>query len=488
MRNRQWLVCAALTALVFVAFGAALSFGFVNYDDGHYVYANEHITGGITADGLRWALTHPHGANWHPLTSLSHMLDCQLFGLNAFGHHLTSLLLHAAAAICLCAALWRLSGAFWCSALVAALFAVHPLRAESVVWISERKDVLSGLFCMLTLWSYAAYAKQPFALKRYVPVLLFFTLGLLSKPMLVTLPFVLLLLDFWPLRRMGVRRLLLEKVPLLLLSAGCGAATVWAQGRAVATVDALPLSWRFGNAALSYVTYVKQLFVPTGLAVLVPAHVESLSFVAVAGALLFLAAVSVAVVAQIKRRPYLAVGWCLFLGMLVPVIGIVQVGSQAHADRYTYLPHIGLLIMLVWLGAERLRKPAVGLLSAAVLCVLVLLARSQTMVWRDSITLWTHTLELTQNNHVARGNLGAALLVEGRPAPAAAHLEEAVRLEPRKPELHNNLAIAYAETGRYAEAACSLRTALLLAKDSLEPETVEAMLLRLRDYRKKANE
>ena len=487
-RSVGW-IAAGLIVAVFSAFGAALSFGFVNYDDGQYVYANEHISGGLTADGLKWALTTPHGANWHPLTSFSHMLDCQLFGLNAFGHHAGNLLLHAAAALVLFAALRRMTGALWRSALVAALFAIHPLRAESVVWISERKDVLSGLFFALTLWSYAAYAQTP-SVKRYVPVVFFLLLGLLSKPMLVTLPCVLLLFDVWPLRRTDVRRVLLEKVPLFLLSAGCGAVTVWAQGKAVATVEALPFWSRVGNAALSYCIYVKQLFFPVGLAVLYPAHTDGHPAVDVIFCVILLLLITGVVIRQWKARPYLTVGWLFYLGTLVPVIGILQVGSQAHADRYTYLPHIGLLILLVWGVAEfvrdRRRRIVAALFCVALLAGLIVLTRLQTAVWKDSMTLWTHTLQHTENNYTAHGNLGAALLVNGDAAAAAEQLEKAVEFEPRKAELHNNLAVAYAECGRFGEAAASLQTALQLAKDTQPPEVVRTMLLRLVDYQNRA--
>ena len=487
-RTLFWMVCGVLAVLTWLAFGSALSFDFVNYDDGQYVYANEYISGGVTLDGVKWVLKNSHGGHWHPLTSLSHMLDCQLFGLNPSGHHLTSLLLHSLSAVFLFAALRRMSGAFWQSAFVAAIFAIHPLRAESVVWISERKDVLSGLFFMLTLWSYAGYARRPFAIRSYVSVVLFFVLGLLSKPMLVTVPFVLLLFDFWPLRRTDFRRLLLEKILLLMLSAVFCAVTVWAQKNVIVSLETSPVSWRLGNAVLSYFIYVKQLLVPTGLAVLYPAHTEALPAAEVAVAFFVLAAITLLAIVQIKKRPYLLTGWLLYLGTLVPVIGILQLGSQSHADRYTYLSHIGLLVIIVWITAEYIhnRKVLSSLLSMVVLTCCLTATRIQAEYWKDSLSLWTHTLQHTERNHIAHGNMGAALLMEGNAAGAVEHLEKAVALEPGEPELHNNLAVAYAETGRFQKASAAMQTALLLAKDQVEKETLKAMLLRLLEYQEKA--
>ena len=489
-KSRYWIVCGLLAILVFVAFGAAVAFDFVNYDDGQYVYANEYIAGGFTVEGVRWILTNSHNGHWHPLTGLSHMMDCQLFGLNPFGHHLTNILLHAVTAVLLFAALQRMTGSFWRSALVAAVFAVHPLRAESVVWISERKDVLSGLFFMLALWVYAGYCRRPFSLSRYFVLVSVFILGLLAKPILVTFPFVLLLLDFWPMKRRDICRLLVEKIPLLILSAVFCAIAVWAQAKVIVPTDTSPFSWRFGNAALSYFIYIKQLVLPSGLAVLYSAHTGILPVAKVAGSFLFLLSITLLVVAQVKKRPYLPVGWFFYLGTLVPVIGILQLGSQSHADRYTYLSHVGLLVMIVWFGAELIRtgrqRIAASVLSAVILTGLIAAARTQTGYWKDSVTLWKHTLQSTEGNYIAHGNLGAALLMEGESGKAVGHLEKAVALEWREPEIHNNLAVAYAETGRFEEAEGAMRMAVLLAKESMPPETVAAMLLRLKEYQAEA--
>ncbi|MEI7850488.1 MAG: tetratricopeptide repeat protein [Kiritimatiellales bacterium] len=494
-------VCFALVVMVWFVFGQSLSFDFVNYDDGQYVYGNSFISGGLTSEGLHQIATQPHSANWHPLTSLTHMLDCQIYDLVPAGHRLTNILLHMATAISLFLVLRSMTGSLWRSAFVAALFAVHPLRVESVVWISERKDVLSGLFFMLTLGAYTRYARVAGGGWRvtgryYLAVVLFFVLGLLSKSMLVTLPFVLLLVDWH--RAWGVEhgadgagspgwwwRRFVEKIPLFLLSAlFCGIA-IWAQGLAIASVEVMSIPWRIGNALLSYVTYMKQMILPTGLAVLYPAHREALSLWSVGFSLILLAGITTVVLRERQKRPYLLTGWFWYLGMLVPVIGIMQVGGQAHADRYTYLPQIGLGILIAWLAGDwavsgRRRKLA-AVMAALTLVGLMLAARVQVGYWRDSVSLWSRALACTTNNYVAHSNLGAALFVNGNTSAAIDHFEQALRINPRQAETFNNLASAYADEGRYPEAVAAARLALRLAK-SQNPAVVEAIRTRLLEY------
>ena len=490
-------ICFALVMTIWFVFGQSFSFDFVNYDDGQYVYGNSFISGGLTLEGLHKIATQPHSANWHPLTSLTHMLDCQIYDLVPAGHRLTNILLHMATAVSLFLVLRSMTGSFWRSAFVAFLFAVHPLRVESVVWISERKDVLSGLFFMLTLGAYLRYVRHPFSVARYLLVLLLFVLGLLSKSMLVTLPFVLLLLDYWPLKRFQtletkrpVVRLILEKIPLFLLSAAfCGIA-IWAQGRAVASVEFLSVPWRIGNALVSYVTYMRQMILPTGLAVLYPAHRESLSLWSVGFSLILLAGITAVVLRERQKHPYLLTGWFWYLGMLIPVIGILQVGGQAHADRYTYLPQIGLGILLAWRAGDwavsDCRRRLAGVIAIVLLGGIVSAARVQVSYWRDSVSLWSRALAFTKNNFVAHSNLGVALFVNGNTSAAINHFEQALRINPRQAETLNNLASAYADEGRYPEAVAAAQLALRLAV-SQNPAVVETIRTRLLEYQSHLN-
>ena len=404
-----WAVCGFLLVAVAGVFGQTLGYGFVNYDDDEYVYENRHIYPGLTTKGIVWVFTHEHTANWHPLTGMSHMLDCEIYGLNkVWGHHLTSVALHAAAAILLFLVLLRMTGRLWPRAFVAAVFAIHPLRAESVAWISERKDVLSGLFFMLTLWAYAGYVRKPFSRLRYLGVAVFFTLGLMAKPMLVTLPFVLLLLDYWPLgrfqaagpgtaagdRRRVAVRLVVEKLPLLVLVIGSCVATLWAQQKAIKAAAGYALINRLSNGLVSYVAYLFQMCWPAGLAPFYPIRSDDAMVATEAmAALLAIAGISLATLLWRRRYPYLPVGWFWYLGMLVPVMGVVQVGGQAMADRYTYLPQIGIYLLIAW-GACDLtsswayRRWVCGAAATVVLAALAVRACQQTSSWRDSLTLW----------------------------------------------------------------------------------------------------
>ena len=486
----------SLRLIVWIAFGQALGYEFVGYDDQRYVVQNPWVTNGLTPGGIKWAFTHVHASNWHPLTTISHMLDCQLYGLQPWGHHLTNILLQAAAAILLFLALKKLTSDFWPSLLVAAIFAVHPLRVESVAWVSERKDVLSGVFFMLTLWAYARYARgngRPF---WYVTVMVLFAFGLMCKPTVVTMPFVLLLLDYWPLGRSqpclflggGITKnkwtwLVAEKLPLFVLSATSCVATLLAQKQALDASLKPPLVERIGNALVSYITYAAQMFWPAHLAVLYP-YPEGTSQVGQAIlALLLLLTISVAVFLWRKKYPFLLTGWFWYLGMLIPMIGIVQVGSQVRADRYTYLPQIGLYILCAW-GAMELfhqwRRSRVILAGAAFLILTALITRSyfQTSVWRDSETLWRHATAVTSNNYIAANNLAQVLFESGRFDEAIAECQEALKIKPDLAAAHNNLGAALIRNSQAGgtdlpqnsidEAIGHYRTALQIKPDFIQ--------------------
>jgi protein O-mannosyl-transferase len=464
-----------LIAITWLVFGQTLRHEFVNYDDGSYVYGNAHVLRGLSTQGVIWAFTHVHSQNWHPVTTISHMLDCNLFGLNAHGHHLINLLLHTVVVLLLFRVLREMTGNLWRSAFVAAVFAIHPLRAESVAWIAERKDVLSGLFFMLTLGAYARYTREP-SRDRYITMSIFCALGLMSKPMFVTVPLVLVLLDYWPLRRMvdlrTFRQMIIEKVPLFLLSAATCVATIIAQKQATGSTVELPLLWRINNAIVAYVVYIWQMSWPANLAVYYPHPENRLSILQVAGAALFLIAMTALFIKARRERPYLLTGWFWYLIMLVPVSGIVQVGLQGHADRYTYLPHIGLYLLVTWAVAEmsilRARREVLFGLSAAVLLVLGFLSWRQTAYWKNSETLWTHALAVVPDSDVAYAGLGGALLDQGKPDEAIAHLQESLKRRPGNAEAHSALGGIYFKKGDTAEAIAQWRKSL-----ELQPEDVQ---------------
>ena len=486
-------ICALLLLAVGLVFGQTIRHEFINYDDDTYVYENPHVARGLTVSGIAWVFTRSHGANWHPLTGLSHILDCQVHGLGAGGHHATNIVLHAATSIALFLLLWRMTGGFWPSALVAALFAIHPLRVESVAWVAERKDVLSGLCFVATLATYVWYARSAFSLGRYLLLLLVFTLGLMAKPMLVTLPLLLLLLDYWPLGRLSdslslastpdancpktalshspfLRQIVIEKLPLLSLSAASCAVTVWAQGQALVPMDRIPFPWRMANALVSYVAYLGQFVCPAGLAVFYPHPGNHLPLVKIVGAAAVLLGVSAATLAYRRRYPYLIVGWLWYVGMLLPVVGLVQVGSQAMADRYTYLPQIGLCIALAWGAADVCRdwprrREACGIAAMMVLMTLMACAWRQTSFWRDSETLWRHTLACTSESYAAHNNLGNALVSRGRFEEALTHYEQALKIKPDDAEAHSNLGNALVGQGRFDEAIAHYQKALALKPD-----------------------
>lgn len=445
--------CILLAAITWLVFGRTLHHNFVNYDDPSYVYENSKVSPGVTVAGIHWAFTHVHARNWHPLTTLSHMLDCQLFGLQAGGHHFSNVLLHTVTVVLLFVLLWQMTGALWRSAFVAAIFAIHPLRVESVAWVAERKDVLSGLFFVLTLGAYVRYVRRR-TIARYGMVMLFFALGLMSKPMLVTLPLVLLLLDYWPLARFaktlpsgtnGRSRdkpeaflpLLVEKIPLLALAIASSLVTFLVQKTGGAQADPLPLTWRIGNALTSYLTYIRQMVWPIRLAPIYPHPESGLPTWQVACTLAALLGFTVIVFWRRRKNPYLVTGWLWYLGMLAPVIGIVQVGAQGWADRYTYLPQIGLYLILSWAVADMAhgwpyRREVLGVGSAMIVATLGWTAWVQTSLWRDSETLWTHTLAVTSNNEVAHNNLGEVLDKRGQIDEALSHYEKALEIRSHK--------------------------------------------------------
>jgi hypothetical protein len=433
-------------------------FSFINFDDDEYVYDNPVVRAGLTWPGVRWAFGGIHVGNWHPLAWLSHMLDCQLFGLNAGGHHLVSVLFHAANALLLFALLRSLTGAQWRSAAVAALFAWHPLHVESVAWIAERKDVLCAFFWLLALMAYVRYVgnsklKTKNSKLFYALALLCCAAALLSKPMAVTLPFTLLLLDCWPLGRIqdsgfriqNFKTLLLEKIPFFILSLGTCAVALGAQ-RGVGAVSGVDWSSRVGNATVGYARYLTKLFWPTDMTVVYP-YVYRWPAAAIFGSALLLALVSALAVISFRRKPWLAVGWFWFLGTLVPVIGFVQVGMQSMADRYSYVPGIGIFIIVVWGASEIcLARPdgkiILSLLGGGALLGCVLPASVQVLHWRDGKTVFLHALDVTRDNYVAANKLGQAFAADGDDARALALYREAVRIEPRYAVSQYNLGLA----------------------------------------------
>jgi tetratricopeptide (TPR) repeat protein len=506
-------VCVVLASATFITYREALRCDFVNFDDNVYVTQNTPVTAGLTQDGIVWAVRSMYASNWHPLTWISHMLDCQIYGLKPAGHHRTSLLLHAATAVVLLLVLRWMTGRLWCSALVAAIFSLHPLRVESVAWVAERKDVLSGLFFMLTLAAYAGYVRRP-SWRRYLPVLLLYAVGLTAKPMLVTLPLVLLLLDYWPLGRFACGNgtvhprawlpLLREKVPLFLLAGVSGGVTIFAQRLALDMLEPVSWIWRTANALVCYVQYIVQMFYPVRLAVLYPHPGSHLPRGQVAAALVAMMTISAAALVARRKYPYFLVGWLWYLIMLLPVIGLLQVGAQQMADRYTYLPQIGLYLAIVW-GVRDLtlawpcRRLLCAALAAAVLAALVFCTWRQIGYWHNSETLWRHTLACTSNNALAHYNLGhylgqqrrvdeemdqyrAALRIRpnytaaqynlgvvlgslGRTDEAIAQYEKTLQIDPHDIEAHCNLGASFYQKEKFAQAVAQWREALRLNSD-----------------------
>lgn len=502
-RFSTWLMVAVLGLATLALYWPTLHHGFVDFDDDVYVTANPHVQMGLTWENLKWSTVNPVCANWHPLTMLSHMLDCQLFGLKPAGHHLISILLHAFNTVLVFLFLRGVTGAFWRSALVAALFGWHPLHVESVAWVAERKDVLSGCFGLLTLIFYCRYAAVQSRIESLAPAvepaqahevrsarlnyglaLFWFALGLMSKPMLVTWPFVLLLLDYWPLARFepfthnppfrSIWRLCREKIPFFTLTALSCVVTyaVQRQTGAVMTVESLPWTARIENALISYCRYLEKLFWPTDLAVFYPyPKYWPLAEVVLAGAVIL--GVTLLLFRYRRRYPFMLPGWLWFVGTLVPVIGLVQVGEQSMADRYSYLPSIGLFILVIWGVYEltrhnRYQTAAVSIAGSAVLVLCLVLTRQQLGYWQDGETLFQRAVDVTRNNSVAYNHLGAALDAKGRVDEAILQLNEAIRVDPSYADAHYNLGTAFEQKREVNQAIDQYQQAIRLNPDYAE--------------------
>jgi hypothetical protein len=521
--RRELLVCLFLMLMTYFAYQQVGDHEFVTFDDGLYVTENVRVKSGINLENIAWSFTTTHASNWHPLTWMSHMLDVSLFGMHPGSHHLVSLFFHLVNSLLLFFVFRRMTGDIWQSAFVAALFAIHPLHVESVAWVSERKDVLSAFFGMLTLLSYGRYAKTG-AGRSYITALLFFILGLMAKPMLVTLPFVLLLFDYWPLCRLKLKKnrygaayengnisffdLIIEKIPFLIIATASCIVTVYAQrsGGSVATLAVFSPGLRIANAAVAYIHYIAKMLWPVHLTAFYP-HPSSLPIWQVAGAVLLLTLTTAMCILTVKKRPYLLVGWLFYLGTLFPVIGLIQVGEQAMADRYTYIPFIGIFIMLAWGMHDLLdkwRHKEKVVVSGAVLLFSMLLLTTWLQVrhWSGNIRFYEHMIKATSNNYLAHynlaevlaehgkrneairhyiqalrinpghvgalNNLANALLLEGKCHEAIAHYTDALKLVPDDPEIHNNLGVAFIQDGKYDQAIDHFRIALKIRPDYAE--------------------
>jgi len=494
---------AASLALVTIGlYWPATNHDFVNYDDNLYVTENPHVQGGLNPEGVKWAFSNPVAGNWHPLTMLSHMLDCQLYGLKPWGHHLTSVLLHALNTVLVFLLLRNLTGMLWRSMLVAAVFGLHPLHVESVAWVAERKDVLSAFFGLLALIFYASYAQKRSRVERqesrantavsaldprpsaldYSLALFFFALGLLSKPMLVTWPFVMLLLDYWPLGRVSnvecrvsrARHLVAEKIPFFALAIVMSGVTFVAQKQTgtLAVVENLSLGARSANALISYCRYLGKLFWPSDLAIFYSyAGKWPLDLVIMAGGLIL--GLTVLFIVQRRRHPFLLMGWLWYLGTLVPVIGLVQVGDQAMADRYAYIPSLGVLILTIWGIYEltrrwRYQEQALSVAGCAVIVLCCGMTRQQLGYWKDDETLFRHALEVTEHNYVAHNGLGNALDEKGQSAAAIDQFQEAIRLKPDFADACYNLGNVFGKNGQTDAAIRQFQEAIRLKPDFAE--------------------
>jgi tetratricopeptide (TPR) repeat protein len=477
-KKRAYLIVIFLIIACCIAFGRIVGNDFINLDDPGYITENYHVQSGISLKNIQWAFTTVVLNNWHPLTMISHMLDWSLFGANASGHHLVSLLLHIGAVIFLFLFLNKTTNSLWPSAFAAALFALHPLRVESVAWAAERKDVLSMFFGMAALYAYAFYAESS-KYSRYFICLILFTLSLMSKPMLVTLPFVLLLLDYWPLGRWQkvlsipienryqfAGKLVWEKAPFFIFTTLSIGLTLWSQRTGIASLDRLPIVDRAINAILSYLYYIDKFVYPVDLAVFYP-YPNYVSLWQVCVAALLLLGISIAVIYTFKKAPFLFVGWFWYLGTMIPVIGLVQVGHQAMADRYTYLPSIGIAIMLAWgvpllFRSEDTHRKVLFPVVSAVIVTIVFLSWMQCGYWENSISLFSHTLNVTKNNYSIHNNIALPLSKEGKINEAIYHYNEAIRLNPNYAEAYNNRGTLYGKIRQYQLAIKDFNKAINL--------------------------
>ncbi len=502
----QLFIFLLLALVTLMAYRQVRNNEFINLDDDLYVTHNPYVSKGLTSKGMVWAFTSMHKGHWHPMTWLSHMLDYNLYGLNPTGHHITNLLFHITNTLLLFLLLYRMTNLPWRSSFVAALFALHPLHVESVVWVAERKDVLSAFFFMLAIWTYVRYVEEP-KFNRYSLTVFCFLLALMSKPMVVTLPFVLLLLDYWPLGRLRLEkrdngqnispsksmflvsrralffRLLLEKIPLFFLAASLSLFTILAHrgSGAISSLDKLPLEIRIGNALVSYVKYIAKMAWPDRLAVLYP-HPIIVPFWQIAGAALLLVIISVLLTLAGKKRPYCIVGWLWYLGVLLPVIGLVQAGIQSMADRFTYLPMVGLFIIIVFgisdgLIGWRYGRPALVTLGTLSIVVLIVSTASQVQLWRNSVTLFRHTLRVTTNNSLIHNNLGVTLRRQGEEQEALVHYKKALEINPRYTDAHYNLATLLARQGKDQEATAHFVEALRIKSDNVEAHNALGVIL-----------
>jgi len=488
VRPDYW-ICLLLVVATLSVYWQVKDFEFVNYDDPLYLGENPQVSSGLTCGSISWAFTAIHAANWHPLTWLSHMLDVHFYGINPGAHHLTNLLFHIANTLMVFFVLKQMTGTLWRSAVIAALFALHPLHVESVAWVAERKDVLSTFFWMLTLLFYIGYVRRP-AIYKYLAVFLCFSLGLMSKPMLVTVPLIFLLLDYWPLGRFQIGPqfdvksaqpgkpvlfLVYEKIPFFILSAASGAVTIWAQqkGGTVSSLEMIPVSDRIANALVAYVAYIGKMFWPAELAVIYP-YSHDLPLWQIAGAGLIILSISLMLFKVRRRQPSFIFGWLWYLITLVPVIGLVQVGLQSMADRYTYVPIIGLFIMIVWGIPDKWfqqRFGRAGLATAGSVLLLTMVATSwmQVRYWENSITLFERANKVVHANFVIHNNLGNALARKGRLNDAFGHYTLAMRINPGKAaDIHNNLGAALLVNGNIKEAIVQFRLALQIAPNHMD--------------------
>lgn len=488
-------IALLLIIITLAAFWRVFYCDFLNYDDNYYVTENTWIKDGITSSSIKWAFTTGYQSNWHPLTWISHMVDYQLFGLSPVGHHAMNLLLHMLSVLVLFAILTKTTRFPWRSAFVAVLFAIHPLHVESVAWVAERKDVLSGLFWMLTMWAYVWYAERP-STRRYLPVILFFALGLMSKPVLVTLPFALLLLDYWPLSRLfpskdgfrarcvGWRKAIVEKAPLFILALVSSVVTyiVQQRGQAVSSLAILPFATRLENAFVSYLRYMYKAVCPHSLAIFYPYPKDGLPVWLAVLSIFVLLVLTVLAFRLSCRKRYVIVGWLWFLGTLVPMLGIVQVGAQAMADRYTYIPLIGLFIIVAWgipdmltpikrRGSDwKIARVALPVVACLILVILGWRTWVQVGYWKNSETVFQHALKVTRDNYIAHNNLGLVLVEKGKVKEAYEHFNLAIQAEPAFTGSYLNLGVLLAEQGLDNEAATVLSQAL-----ELEPENADIL-------------
>lgn len=469
-RIRTILICVVLASAVFVAFAGVRNNDFVNYDDDSYISENPHVQKGLNLESITWAFTTIHTGYWHPLVWLSHIIDCSVFGLRPAGHHLVSAGFHIINVILLFLLLKAMTGSIWPSAFVAAIFGLHPVAVESVAWVAERKNVLSTLFVFLTIWAYWRWTLKR-GLLRYVVIVIFYAAAMFSKPMVVTLPFVLILLDYWPLNQLNskfsILKSIYEKIPLILMSAGLCVFTYIAQSKLEATTDLtlLPLGLRLDNTFISYAEYLGKIFYPVSLGVLYPLRLTRPALWQSAGALVLLAIITAAVIIAGRKHGFLLTGWLWFMGTLVPVIGLVQAGLQRMADRYLYWPGIGIYIIVAWLACDLSRKVklTVPILAAAgvlILATCLIMTGNQVQYWKNSAALYEHTLAVTENNFFISTSYGELLRKAGRTDDAIRYLRKAIEINYVNARAHTNLGIALLDKDLPAEAAAEFKRSL----------------------------